>query len=257
MPCGEDRHLHPHVGDEEELEKGDPSFLYLGCFFREIIRACFNKTTGWQAVWEWLLSTDNFYRCFAHIVIKHVKWLGCIQQKLICLMHLQMPHILGTSDPLCYQLFVTVMNTWEKQHRGGKIYFGSPFQRFYSMVGWFHYVGPEMTENIMVKGMEEKSFSAHDSQETGWGGGEGTPVTRNTLPGEVSNDILYHLPVVCLFGYQWINPLRKSELLPRSHHFPKALTSEHCCTGDQAFKTLGEISCLKHTTPKYKLVPFS
>jgi hypothetical protein len=53
-----------------------------------------------------------------------------------------------------------------KQLKRRKIYFGSQFQRFKSMVSWLHYFRPEVRLNIMVVEVSKgKLCSPHDRQD--------------------------------------------------------------------------------------------
>jgi hypothetical protein len=50
---------------------------------------------------------------------------------------------------LCYFLSLC-QNTWEKQLRGGRIYFGSYFEKFWSVVPWLCCSGTVLSQNIMA-----------------------------------------------------------------------------------------------------------
>jgi hypothetical protein len=58
----------------------------------------------------------------------------------------------GWTEDVAVRLFVTVTNAQEKQFKGGKIYFHSRFQSFWSKVHWLHYLEPEVKRNFMVVG---------------------------------------------------------------------------------------------------------
>jgi hypothetical protein len=47
-----------------------------------------------------------------------------------------------------------------KQLKEGRIYFGSRFQKFQSMVGWLHYFLSEVRQSIIME-----KFSPHGSHE--------------------------------------------------------------------------------------------
>jgi hypothetical protein len=84
------------------------------------------------------------------------------------------------------RLFIAVTNIREKQLKGGKIYFGSHFQRLQSMVSWLNcFYAQGKVETLQRKDMAEERCLPLGSQETkrvtGRGQGQDTQL-KGILP---------------------------------------------------------------------------
>jgi hypothetical protein len=112
------------------------------------------------------------------------------------------------------RLFTALTSTWEVQFKGQKIYFGSQFQRCWSMVPWPYCFRPEARLNIMVVGsvaQEDAHFMAARGQ------GQDIPF-KSTAPWPTSSNKAPHYTVALsptslfkIWIHQWTNLFIKSE----------------------------------------------
>lgn len=131
-----------------------------------------------------------------------------------------------------YQLFVIVTKYAESQLNGRKIYSGSQFQSFQSMVSWFHCSAPDVRLNIIGEGCKTAHLVAVGKLKWKPGKEEGArDKIYLPLKGMLWNCKTYHKSLAQALTRYWASivlaPWFQSPYLPA--HTTPLLNNPFCC----------------------------